>query len=421
MKEYLEKRESKTQGVRWRVRISVDADHGGPRVEYHGTYATQGEARKQATAVLERYYHGSASKPSRMTLADLYAAWREVKEPEWAANTERDHRLNWENHIEPYLGDVRAERLTPHEVARWQAQRLKQGRLRPGAKPEKSVRNYRGTLHAMYAWAQRMGLFAVNPVSAVRPPKWDRAEHDALTVAEMRALVESLRGTRFWPGLLIASSSAMRRGEFLALRWSDLRAEREGDLWVGGVNVHAKRGNLTGLSRVTLKFGPPKTKAGARFVPLPSAALAELVTLRNERRAAWALGGLPWDNEALICCSATGQPIVPDNFSSGLRRTLKRRGLPSTHPHAFRHGVIEAMLAGGERADEVASIAGHSSASTTVGIYAHVTAASRQALMERFGRVYEAAESEPETSAAASSSSQIQSHVVGENEESASS
>jgi len=32
------RRESKSKGIRWRALVFVDAAHGGPRTETHGTY-----------------------------------------------------------------------------------------------------------------------------------------------------------------------------------------------------------------------------------------------------------------------------------------------------------------------------------------------------------------------------------------------
>lgn len=378
------KRSSRTKGDRWRALVFVDAAHGGPRTETHGTYALKREAEAKITKVLDAYYRGVYRKPSRLTVAGLYAKWVAVMSPEWAPNTLRHHAMNWKHHVKDAFSGEFAEWLGKDAVADWQA-----AMLEAGCAPQ-SVMSYRGTLHAMYAWGLSVDLVTANPVAAVNPPHFDRAEHDALTVAEMRAYLEAVRKTRLWPGLLLGAGGGMRRGEFLAVRWTGFCE--------GGLTICHRRGNLTGQSKRTLVFGPPKTKAGARFVPLPAYVLAELAALKIERQGKWASSGLPWSDDALVCCASDGQPIVPDGFTSALWRFRKNHHLPdSFHAHAFRHGVVESMLAAGERPEVVSAIVGHKHIATTLGIYAHATEAAKRQAGERYGALWAEPEKGPDS------------------------
>jgi len=385
------RRESK-RGVRWQAMLYVDKAHGGPRWRSAGTFALKREAEAKLTKVLDAYLAGTYREPSSLTVRELYGRWTAAK-PEWAANTRRHHKMNFEHHIEDALGDEIAETLPKDVAATWQADLLS-----AGCAP-KSVSSYRGTLHAMYVWGISVDLVTVNPVAAVKPPKFDRAEHDALTVPEMRAYLEAVRKTRLWPGLLLGAGGGMRRGEFLAVRWTFFCE--------GGLLICHRRGNLTGKGKA-LVFGPPKTKAGARFVPLPAYVLAELAALKLQRQAKWVSSGLPWDDDALVCCGADGQPIVPDGFTSALWRFRKNHHLPdSFHAHAFRHGVVEAMLAAGERPEVVSAIVGHKHIATTLGIYAHATEAAKRQAGGRYGALWDELSGEPENDPDSESRAQL--------------
>lgn len=382
------------KGKRWQAMVYVDKAHGGPRWKSAGTYRLEREARAALVKMLDSYLAGTYRKPSRLTVAGLYEKWV-AAQPEWSANTLRHHTMNWQHHIKDRLGDEMAEWLGKDVVAAWQADLLRQ----PCA--PKSVLSYRGTLHAMYAWGLDVDLVTVNPVSAVRPPKIDRADHDALSVGDMRAYLAALRRTRLWSGLLLAAGGGLRRGEFLAVRWQALvwtvRELQDGSpFYTGGVHIDAKHGNLTGRVRAKLVFGPVKTKGSAGFVPLPSPVLAELAALKDERRAQWMLTRLPWDESALVCCGAKGQPIIPDGFTHELGRFCRRNKLVHTHPHAFRHGVIEAMLDAGERLDVVQRIARHTTAATTLGVYAHATERAKAEASMRYGALWDGPAAEPE-------------------------
>lgn len=190
------------------------------------------------------------------TVAELCERWlRDGVRPDRRANTVRAHEKAVTLHIVPQLGCVLADALTPAEVATWQA-----AQLASGAAP-KSVRNYRGSLHACYVWALGLGLVTRNPVSAVPAPRLPERRTTAPSLTTAQAYIAALAKTRLWPPLFIAATTGMRRGEVLALRWQDV------DLATGSAHIFR---NLTGRNRATLTFGPPKTRAGSRTITLPA-------------------------------------------------------------------------------------------------------------------------------------------------------
>jgi hypothetical protein len=71
MNGHVEKRASKTKGTRYRVLVFVDADHGGPRWETHGTFDREGQAHARLVKILDAYLAGSYRRTSRLTVADV--------------------------------------------------------------------------------------------------------------------------------------------------------------------------------------------------------------------------------------------------------------------------------------------------------------------------------------------------------------
>ena len=120
--------------------------------------------------------------------------------------------------------------------------------------------------------------------------------------------------------LLIATG--LRRGELLALRWSDFDAE-EATITVAG-KVVRERGK--GLVRVD----ETKTAAGRRTIPLPSFAVATL----NARRKTPYLG-----EQRIIFPSTSGTLRDPDNFSGQWRSARGELGVPDVTSHSFRKTV----------------------------------------------------------------------------------
>lgn len=248
--------------------------HRGPtcrrlRPDPHGVEPSAEEALEELRDDLRRRLRGEPDR-SLGSVADLLARWmRDAVALDKRDNTRRAHEFAVRLHIVPALGSLPAADLTAGEVAAWQA-----AEIAAGAAP-KSVRNYRGTLHACYAWARSLGLVSANPVSSVRPPRLPETRPVPPTMEDALSYLAALRDTRLWPALMLAAFTGARRGEVLAVRWEDV------DLATGELRITRSIG---GRNRATMQVGPTKTAKGRRTVTLPPVALAELSRLQAERR-----------------------------------------------------------------------------------------------------------------------------------------
>lgn len=83
MNGHIERCESKLTGkVSWKVRLYVDAAHGGPKRKSGGTYPLERQASAALHAILARYHEGTYHEPSTMTVAQLCERWlRDAAEP----------------------------------------------------------------------------------------------------------------------------------------------------------------------------------------------------------------------------------------------------------------------------------------------------------------------------------------------------
>ncbi len=114
--------------------------------------------------------------------------------------------------------------------------------------------------------AARWQLIPRNPCDLVDPPRVQPVEMKALDEEGLRALLAAVRGSRLYTPTLLAAVSGMRRGELLALRWSDV------DLETGECRVVRSLQEVPG----GVSFKTPKTNKGRRVVLLPRLALAAL-------------------------------------------------------------------------------------------------------------------------------------------------
>ena len=65
-------------------------------------------------------------------------------------------------------------------------------------------------------------LLASNPAARVKRPGVSRTEAHYLSIAEVASLLEAVKDSRYAPLLRLLGATGLRRGEALALRWSDV-------------------------------------------------------------------------------------------------------------------------------------------------------------------------------------------------------
>jgi integrase len=88
----------------------------------------------------------------------------------------------------------------------------------------KTVRNIAGLVSSAYVRAIRWGLVAANPVTNSEPPKVRKRIGMALVTSEQEQMVEGAVGPWCLGAFLeVCRGSGARRGEVLALRWSDIK------------------------------------------------------------------------------------------------------------------------------------------------------------------------------------------------------
>jgi integrase len=163
--------------------------------------------------------------------------------------------------------------------------------------------------------------------------------------------------------LEIAAAAGCRRGELLALRWSDI---------VDGCAIVSR--SLT-QTREVLEFKSTKTEK-PRSVFLPATAIAVLDAHRKQQNAFRSQYGADYRADLdLIFANPDGTMLRPDSISASVSALFKRLKIPKPKGaalHLFRHSHTSVLLAEGVPLPAVSARLGHSSVRTTQEIYAHM-------------------------------------------------
>jgi integrase len=208
-------------------------------------------------------------------------------------------------------------------------------------------------------------LLARNPADAFkkRLPKIERREMTTLTTEQSARLLEALRHTPvYWP-VLLALSTGMRRGEILALRWKNTDLDR-GTLRVTESLEQTKAG---------LRFKSPKTDR-ARAVTLPDFAVDELRRLKRQQAGQLFSLGIRQTEQTLVCARAEGQPHQPRSVTHAFARLVGLiEEIPRIRFHDLRHSHATQLLLAGVHPKVAQERLGHSTITTTLDLYSHVT------------------------------------------------
>jgi integrase len=140
---------------------------------------------------------------------------------------------------------------------------IKSGSRKGGPLTARTVRHSYRVLHAALQEAVKLDLLARNVADAVTPPKVEADEVEILTADKIAVVLDALKGHRLHPIVSLALATGMRRGELLALRWSD----------VDFTNSLVKVERSVEETMVGLRFKNPKTRNGRRTITLPASAV----------------------------------------------------------------------------------------------------------------------------------------------------
>jgi integrase len=293
----------------------------------------------------------------------------------WLARCEADglqrttlnaYREHLKLHIVPRIGATKLSRLTAPAVAAFRDKLVADGRS------DSMVRRVMVNLGAIVSDAQRAGLVAVNNVAAggkSKRGKREKARVDMPTKDELKALLGAAAPGRETALVTTALLCGLRGSELRGLQWEDVDF-KEKQLRI------RRRVDRYGV------FGPPKSEAGVRDIPLSAALVLAL--------KAWKLA-CPKGDLGLVFPNGAGNVESHNNLLNRLFGPLQIRAKvvtmvdgkdaageairvasPKFGLHALRHAAASLWIEQGLNAKRVMTLMGHASIEQTFDVYGYL-------------------------------------------------
>jgi integrase len=336
---------------RWVAQITYGT---GKRKKYR--FKTKQEAIKKKNEVVRELEQGTLATGSQRKLGEYLQDWLEqTHKSKLRLGTYLNYR-KLINYIVADLGNVWLQKLTPQQVQAFYSQKLEE------KLSSKVVHDIHGVLHLALKNAVRWGLVSRNVCDLVTPPRIVSREVMPLAVEQARKLMKHVRGHRLEVLLTMAVVTGMRRGELLALRWSDIDFERQRLLVLHSVDFLAGYGYVE---------GKPKTAAGKRVIDLPGF-LVETLHQHRARQVEQRQKAAHWEEHDLVFPNLSGGYLHPNHLGEAFRKLLKDAGLPPMHFHDLRHSAATILLAQGVNIKVIQQLLGHSDIAITLRVYGHL-------------------------------------------------
>lgn len=357
------------------IRIIDPATGGRKRVTVYGR--TKQEVANKLAQIRQDNQGGLPADAPKITMREFLELWLEgAAKSAVRPVTLVSYRRTLEAHAYPAIGAVKLGSLVPMHLQTLYDERIAAGKSR------RTVQYLHAILHRALRHAVKTQILPRNPADQVDAPRPVRRETKPATTEQVLGILQAFAGHALEPLVNLAVYTGCRRGELLALRWSDV------DLECGAVTINR---TLEEISATEVKFSEPKTQKSRRQVPIHPDAVAALRRHKSrqaaERIAMNADERASFVDQDLVFCKRTGGPLQPQNVTWSFKYVLDKYGIMGFRLHDLRHAHATLMLQDGRHIKVVSERLGHSTIQITGDIYSHVLPTIQVEAANSFGEM----------------------------------
>ncbi len=326
----------------------------------------------------EQRYLDSITATGDMTVDEWYNYWIEnFKDGIVKDNTTKNYKQRYEYNIKNEIGLIKLQ-----DIRQLHCQKILNNMFDSGRYSNGTMELTQITLHALFKGAVENDYLQKNPAENLKLKRRDNdnEERRVLTRQEQKIFKEYAKNTLYNNAYCLVLETGLRAGEVGGLKWSDVDFEN------GVINV--QRTILQDAQKGGFYFGTPKTKKSKRKIPLTNEAVS---ILNNQKmlQCKLRMKSKNWNSywDGLVFTTVNGNPVGASTFRSMMIRIVKninfdrqynaQNGLyeefKHCYMHSLRHTFATRCIENGVQPKTLQKILGHSTLSTTMDLYVHVT------------------------------------------------
>lgn len=352
-----------------------------------------------------KVHSGKYLNGEKLTFQAFTEIWKkDYAEHHLEASTFQLYNHLLDAHILPVIGNLKVAKIQPNhlnKLYRELSTQRKDGK--EGGYSPKTVKHVHNLISAVYTAAMKWNVVLDNPCNRVEPPKQAAARdkikyftieqtelfltlitngynsnysaHDRTNDAGKVYHVSDYSEKRTVPTqyrlfYLLAVFCGMRRGELIALEWSDLDFENR------TVSITKSTSVVNGKPLTKA----PKTKTSIRTISVPASVLDAAREWRKEYLSYRMSLGSAWEGSNHIFIQWNGRQMWPDSPYNAFKRIIRNYNksvtkeadkLPEIPLHGLRHTSATLLISQNVDVRTVSGRLGHAQTSTTMDIYSH--------------------------------------------------
>lgn len=329
------------RGNKWSYRYSVKdpITKRMKQVRISG-FRTKEEAKADR---IRREYEAKEGKyvsKSKETLSDLLNAWfknrQDLREGKFA--TLNNYRQMLDFYILPKLGAIPIQDITSETLEDFFRELVKAGGKKNRPLSHSTYRACVNVLSMGLNYAVSKKKLAFNPIVNVKRLKGRTKPIIAYSMQEIKLLLDNLSTYRLYAFFYLACHTGARRGELVALRWSDLNFNNQ------TLSINKTRGKSSGID---YEEDTTKNENGMRSIELSLPTIEILKAHKERQNLEQMVFGNAWQDTGYIFTKEDGSPIDPTRPYFIFKRALQELNLRNEPLHVLRHTHITELLRSG--------------------------------------------------------------------------
>ncbi|MDO7786378.1 tyrosine-type recombinase/integrase [Desulforamulus aquiferis] len=337
------------RGNSYTISVYLGRDALGKKKYYYETFkGTPKEAKlKEAELKLKM---ARITADSNMTVDKYLDFWLEqVKLSESVQERTLETYAYHVAKLKPKLSELKLNKITTLKL---QTRLNDLGDLAPH-----TVKGIFGTLRTALRQAMVWELLPKDYTVGLKTPRTPKKEREVLKLGELQLLLEVAKDYKHYPIIRLLSVTGMRIGECLGLKWKDI------DFTTGKLTIKRAADSVNRQLK-----DDPKTETARRTIIIDKETLKVLMELRkNQEKSKISFLNI---GEVLVF-HEDGRVVHHSAVRRTMNRVIKKARLHHIRLHDLRHTAGSLILDAGYAITTVSNLLGHSSPSTTAGIYAH--------------------------------------------------
>lgn len=382
----------------------------GVRKQKWETCESKTEANKRAKEIEYEKLHDTFVTPNDQTVAEFLAMWAPIQaQQKWQYKTYMSNMQMIEQHINPMIGKIELQKLSPLHVETMFA-KLKTKKVsgsRSYNKKDSEIpclssttqRHIYVLLRSAMDKAVEWKIINSNPV-VCDPPKRSTEETASWDIDTLRAALDMIEDDILHLAVHMAFVCSLRIGEAMALSWDDVDFGKK-EIHIRKTLQRVSKQALEDLPNESLYFTfppkqldkksvlivkKPKTDSSKRTLYITDELCAEMLRRKEKIERQKQYYGNSYMDYNLVFSLEDGYPIEPKLCEKWFKKWQNGPGLafPDIVFHSIRHSstTYKLTLSHGD-IKAVQGDTGHATAQIVTDTYAHMQVNSRRSLAEK--------------------------------------